>query len=111
DAAGVFAVGPFAGYRMIINCHVLTKSDRDVYNVEYCFALRKGDDEQAIYAEEWPQFFVDLKPMTACHAVIQYQGQPVDVYCDPDGDALRKRVNGALFAGAKNDGAPSDDRT
>ncbi|MEZ6936944.1 zonular occludens toxin domain-containing protein, partial [Aeromonas sp. S19(2024)] len=36
DAAGVFAVGPFAGYRMIINCHVLTKSDRDVYNVEYC---------------------------------------------------------------------------
>lgn len=111
DVAGVFAVGPFAGYRMIINCHVLTKSDRDVYNVEYCFALRKGDDEQAIYAEEWPQFFVDLKPMTACHAVIQYQGQPVDVYCDPDGDALRKRVNGTLFADTRGGDAPSDDRT
>ncbi|MFQ2576183.1 zonular occludens toxin family protein [Aeromonas caviae] len=111
DAAGVFAVGPFAGYRMIINCHVLTKSDRDVYNVEYCFALRKGDDEQAIYAEEWPQFFVDLKPMTACHAVIQYQGQPVDVYCDPDGDALRKRVNAALFAGRDSESASIDDRT
>lgn len=111
SGGGVLSVGPFAGYRLIINCHVLTKSDREVYNVEYCFALRKGDDEQAIYAEEWPQFFVDLKPMTACHAVIQYQGQPVDVYCDPDGDALRKRVNAALFAGGKNNEAPSDDRT
>ena len=90
---------------------MLTKSDRDVYNVEYCFALRKGDDEQAIYAEEWPQYFVGVKAMTACHAVIQYQGKPVDVYCDPDGDALRKRVNGALFAGAKNGEASSDDRT
>ncbi|MCS3459122.1 zonular occludens toxin family protein [Aeromonas sp. BIGb0445] len=111
SGGGVLSVGPFAGYRLIINCHVLTKSDREVYNVEYCFALRKGDDEQAIYAEEWPQYFVDLKPMTACHAVIQYQGQPVDVYCDPDGDALRKRVNAALFAGGKNNEAPSDDRT
>jgi zona occludens toxin len=111
SGGGVLSVGPFAGYRLIINCHVLTKSDREVYNVEYCFALRKGDDEQAIYAEEWPQFFVDLKPMTACHAVIQYQGQPVDVYCDPDGDALRKRVNAALFAGGKNNEAPSDNRT
>ena len=108
---GVLSVGPFAGYRLIINCHVLTRNERDVYNVEYCFALRKGDDEQAIYAEEWPQYFVDLKPMTACHAVIQYQGQPVDVYCDPDGDALRKRVNAALFAGGKNNDAPNDDRT
>ena len=96
---------------MIINCHVLTKSDRDVYNVEYCFALRKGDDEQAIYAEEWPQYFVDLKPMTACHAVIQYQGQPVDVYCDPDGDALRKRVNDALLAGRDSESTSIDDRT
>ena len=111
SADGVFAVGPFAGYRLIINCHVLSKSSRDVYNVEYCFALRKGDDEQAIYAEEWPQFFVDLKPMTACHAVIQYQGQPVDVYCDPDGDALRKRVNAALFADTRGGDKPSDDRT
>lgn len=111
SGGGVLSVGPFAGYRLIINCHVLTKSDREVYNVEYCFALRKGDDEQAIYAEEWPQYFVDLKPMTACHAVIQYQGQPVDVYCDPDGDALRKRVNAALFAGGKNNDAPNDDRT
>jgi zona occludens toxin len=111
SGGGVLSVGPFAGYRLIINCHVLTKSDREVYNVEYCFALRKGDDEQAIYTEEWPQYFVDLKPMTACHAVIQYQGQPVDVYCDPDGDALRKRVNAALFAGGKNNEALSDDRT
>jgi len=111
SADGVLAVGPFAGYRLIINCHVLTKSDRDVYNVEYCFALRKGDDEQAIYAEEWPQYFVGVKAMTACHAVIQYQGKPVDVYCDPDGDALRKRVNAALFAGRDSESAPTDDRT
>ena len=111
SAAGVLAIGPFAGYRLIINCHVLTKSDRDVYDVEYCFALRKGDDEQAIYADDWPQYFVEVKAMTACHAVIQYQGQPVDVYCDPDGDALRKRVNGALFAGARGDDKPSDDQT
>jgi len=110
-ADGVLAIGPFAGYRLIINCHVLTKSDRDVYNVEYCFALRKGDDEQAIYADDWPQYFVEVKAMTACHAVIQYQGQPVDVYCDPDGDALRKRVNGALFAGARGDDKPSDDQS
>ena len=110
-ADGVLAIGPFAGYRLIINCHVLTKSDRDVYDVEYCFALRKGDDEQAIYADDWPQYFVEVKAMTACHAVIQYQGQPVDVYCDPDGDALRKRVNGALFAGARGDDKPSDDQT
>ena len=111
SAAGVLAVGPFAGYRLIINCHVLTKSDRDVYDVEYCFALRKGDDEQAIYADDWPQYFVEVRAMTACHAVIQYHGQPVDVYCDPDGDALRKRVNGALFAGARGDDKPSDDQT
>ncbi|MNH39944.1 hypothetical protein D3C79_1011840 [compost metagenome] len=52
-----------------------------------------------------------VKAMTACHAVIQYQGQPVDVYCDPDGDALRKRVNAALFAGRDSESAPTDDRT
>lgn len=111
SAAGFLSVGPFAGYRLIINCHVLTKSDRGVYNVEYCFALRKGDDEQAIYADDWPQYFVGVQAMTACHAVIQYHGQPVDVYCDPDGDALRKRVNAALFAGTKGDSNSNDDRT
>jgi zona occludens toxin len=110
-SGGALSIGPFAGHRLIISCHVLVKDDRGSYRVEYCFALRKGEEVQPVYSDDWPDQLARVEPVSACHAVIQYQGQPVDVFCDPDGDALRRRVNGTLFAGAGDKGKPSDDRT
>ncbi|MGL4207115.1 MAG: hypothetical protein ACRCRW_13475 [Aeromonadaceae bacterium] len=66
---------------------------------------------QPVYSDDWPDQLARVEPVSACHAVIQYQGKPVDVFCDPDGDALRRRVNGALFAGAGDKEKPSNDRT
>ena len=43
--------------------------------------------------------------------MVKYQGKPVDVYCDPEGDALRRKYNAALFAGDDTKNKPSDDRT
>ncbi|MDF2401287.1 zonular occludens toxin domain-containing protein [Aeromonas sp. 5HA1] len=108
---GVLSVGPFAGYRLIISCHVLVKNDRGSYRVDYCFSLRKGDEVQPLYSDDWPDELASVDAMSACHAVVKYQGKPVDVYCDPDGDTLRRKYNAALFAGTKGDSEPNDDRT
>jgi zona occludens toxin len=108
---GALSVGPFAGYRLIISCHVLVKDHRGEYRVEYCFSLRKGDDVQSLYSDDWPDELASVDAVSACHAVVKYQGKPVDVYCDPDGDTLRRKYNAALFAGAKGGDKPSDDRT
>ena len=105
--SGAISVGPFAGYRMIISCHVLKKDHLGSYSVEYCFELRKGDNSEGVYQDDWPQFFTQVKPMAACHAVIKYQGEDLDVYCDPDGAELRRKVNAALYPGDKSSG---DDR-
>lgn len=110
-SGGPLSVGPFAGYRLIINCHVLVKDNLGTYRVEYCFALRKGDDVQPVDVDDWPDQLARIEPMSACHAVVQYQGKPVDVFCDPDGDALRRRVNASLYAGAGDKAKPIDDRT
>ena len=111
SAGGVLSVGPFAGNKLIISCHVLVKDERGSYRVEYCFALRKGDDVQPLYSDDWPDQLASVAAMSACHAVVKYEGQPVDVYCDPDGDALRRKQNAALFAGGETKNKPSDDRT
>jgi zona occludens toxin len=108
---GALSVGPFAGYRLIISCHVLVKDHRGEYRVEYCFSLRKGDDVQSLYSDDWPDELASVDAVSACHAVVKYQGKPVDVYCDPDVDTLRRKYNAALFAGAKGGDKPSDDRT
>ncbi len=108
---GVLSVGPFAGHRLIISCHVLVKDDRGSYRVDYCFSLRKGDEVQPLYSDDWPDELASVDAVSGCHAVVKYQGKPVDVYCDPDGDALRRKYNAALFAGTKGDSKPSDDRT
>ncbi|MDM5088736.1 hypothetical protein OB947_07350 [Aeromonas bestiarum] len=110
-SAGVLAVGPFAGHQLIISCHILIKDQRGEYRVEYCFSLRKGDDVQPLDTDDWPDELARVDPMSACHAVVKYQGQPVDVYCDPDGDTLRRKYNAGLFAGVKNTGKSSDDRS
>ncbi|MBL0594140.1 zonular occludens toxin family protein [Aeromonas veronii] len=109
--SGVLSVGPFAGHKLIISCHVLVKDERGSYRVEYCFALRKGDDVQPVYSDDWPDQLASVDAMSACHAVVKYQGKPVDVYCDPEGDALRRKYNAALFAGGDTKNKPSDDRT
>ncbi|WP_323994173.1 zonular occludens toxin family protein [Aeromonas hydrophila] len=111
SAAGVLAIGPFAGHQLIISCHVLIKDHLGEYRVEYCFSLRKGDDVQPLDRDDWPDELARVDPMSACHAVVKYQGQPVDVYCDPEGDALRRKYNATLFAGGNNKQAPSDDRS
>ncbi|MBL0591848.1 zonular occludens toxin family protein [Aeromonas veronii] len=109
--SGVLSVGPFAGHKLIISCHVLVKDERGSYRVEYCFALRKGDDVQPVYSDDWPDQLASVDAMSACHAVVRYQGKPVDVYCDPEGDALRRKYNAALFAGGDTKNKPIDDRT
>lgn len=111
SAGGVLSVGPFSGHRLIISCHQLIKDDRGSYRVEYCFSLRKGDDVQPLYSDDWPDELARVDPISACHAVVRYQGKPVDVYCDPDGDALRRKYNAALFAGSDVKNKPSDDRS
>ncbi|MBR7628852.1 zona occludens toxin [Aeromonas popoffii] len=111
SGGGVLSVGPFAGYRLVISCHVLVKEDPGSFRVDYCFSLRKGDDVQALHSDDWPDELARVVAMSACHAVVRYQGQPVDVYCDPDGDTLRRKFNAQLFADAKGGGRPSDDRT
>lgn len=111
SAGGVLSVGPFAGHKLIISCHQLIKDERGSYRVEYCFALRKGDDVQPVYSDDWPDQLASVDAMSACHAVVKYQGKPVDVYCDPEGDALRRKYNAALFAGGDTKNKSSDDRT
>ncbi|WP_421269500.1 zonular occludens toxin family protein [Aeromonas veronii] len=111
SAGGVLSVGPFAGHKLIISCHQLIKDERGSYRVEYCFALRKGDDVQPVYSDDWPDQLASVDAMSACHAVVKYQGKPVDVYCDPEGDALRRKYNAALFAGGDTNNKPSDDWT
>ncbi|BBT80512.1 zonular occludens toxin family protein [Aeromonas caviae] len=111
SAGGVLSVGPFAGHKLIISCHQLIKDERGSYRVEYCFALRKGDDVQPVYSDDWPDQLARVDAMSACHAVVRYQGKPVDVYCDPEGDTLRRKYNDALFAGGDTKNKPSDDRT
>jgi zona occludens toxin len=108
---GVLSVGPFAGHQLIISCHVLVKDHRGEYRVEYCFSLRKGNDVQALYSDDWPDELASVDAVSGCHAVVKYQGKPVDVYCDPDGDTLRRKYNAALFAGGDTKNAPSDDRS
>lgn len=108
---GVLSVGPFAGHRLIISCHILIKDDRGEYRVEYCFGLRKGDDVQPVSSDDWPDQLARIEPISACHAVVKYQGEPVDVYCDPEGDALRRKYNAALYPGNRGSDAPEDDRT
>ncbi|MCC0184127.1 zona occludens toxin [Aeromonas hydrophila] len=108
---GVLSVGPFAGHQLIISCHVLVKDQRGEYRVEYCFSLRKGNDVQALYSDDWPDELASVDAVSGCHAVVKYQGKPVDVYCDPEGDALRRKYNAALFAGGDTKKAPSDDRS
>ncbi|WP_447835869.1 zonular occludens toxin family protein [Aeromonas salmonicida] len=108
---GVLSVGPFAGHQLIISCHVLVKNDRGSYRVDYCFSLRKGDEVQPLYSDDWPDELASVDALSACHAVVKYQGKPVDVYCDPDGDTLRRKYNAALFAGGDTKNAPSDDRS
>ncbi|MFM4836259.1 zonular occludens toxin family protein [Aeromonas veronii] len=109
--SGVLSVGPFAGHKLIISCHVLVKDERGSYRVEYCFALRKGDDVQPVYSDDWPDQLASVDAMSACHAVVKYQGKPVDVYCDPEGDAIRRKYNAALLTGADSKMKSSDDRT
>jgi zona occludens toxin len=108
---GVLSVGPFAGHQLIISCHVLVKDQRGEYRVEYCFSLRKGNDVQALYSDDWPDELANVDAVSGCHAVVKYQGKPVDVYCDPEGDALRRKYNAALFAGGDTKKTPSDDRS
>ena len=108
---GVLSVGPFAGHQLIISCHVLVKDDRGSYRVDYCFSLRKGDEVQPLYSDDWPDELASVDAVSGCHAVVKYQDKPVDVYCDPDGDTLRRKYNAALFAGGDTKNAPSDDRS
>ncbi|HHQ4693662.1 TPA: zonular occludens toxin family protein [Aeromonas veronii] len=109
--SGVLSVGPFAGHRLIISCHILIKDNLGSYRVEYCFALRKGDEVAPLDVDDWPEELASVDAVSGCHAVVKYQGQPVDVYCDPEGDAIRRKYNAALFAGADSKMKPRDDRT
>ncbi|WP_082044097.1 zonular occludens toxin family protein [Aeromonas sp. L_1B5_3] len=111
SGGGVLSVGPFAGHRLIISCHILIKDNLGSYRVEYCFALRKGDEVAPLDVEDWPEELASVDAVSGCHAVVKYQGQPVDVYCDPEGDAIRRKYNAALFAGADSKMKSSDDRT
>lgn len=111
SGGGVLSVGPFAGHRLIISCHVLIKDNLGSYRVEYCFALRKGDEVAPLDVDDWPEELASVDAVSGCHAVVKYQGQPVDVYCDPEGDALRRKQNAALFAGGDSKVKPNDGRT
>ncbi|WP_323889231.1 zonular occludens toxin family protein [Aeromonas veronii] len=111
SGGGVLSVGPFAGHRLIISCHVLIKDNLGSYRVEYCFALRKGDEVAPLDVDDWPEELASVDAVSGCHAVVKYQGQPVDVYCDPEGDALRRKQNAALFAGGDSKMKPNDGRT
>ncbi|MHC9246523.1 zonular occludens toxin family protein [Aeromonas jandaei] len=111
SGGGVLSVGPFAGHRLIISCHILIKDNLGSYRVEYCFALRKGDEVAPLDVDDWPEELASVDAVSGCHAVVKYQGQPVDVYCDPEGDAIRRKYNAALFAGADSKMKSSDDRT
>ncbi|MGN5073936.1 zonular occludens toxin family protein [Aeromonas veronii] len=111
SGGGVLSVGPFAGHRLIISCHILIKDNLGSYRVEYCFALRKGDEVAPLDVEDWPEELASVDAVSGCHAVVKYQGQPVDVYCDPEGDAIRRKYNAALFAGGDSKMKSSDDRT
>ncbi|MBL0543898.1 zona occludens toxin [Aeromonas jandaei] len=111
SGGGVLSVGPFAGHRLIISCHILIKDNLGSYRVEYCFALRKGDEVAPLDVDDWPEELASVDAVSGCHAVVKYQGQPVDVYCDPEGDALRRKQNASLFAGGDSKMKQSDDRT
>ncbi|MEE1952234.1 zonular occludens toxin family protein [Aeromonas sp. 75A] len=111
SGGGVLSVGPFAGHRLIISCHILIKDNLGSYRVEYCFALRKGDEVAPLDVDDWPEELASVDAVSGCHAVVKYQGQPVDVYCDPEGDAIRRKYNAALFAGGDSKMKSSDDRT
>ncbi|PTT46457.1 zonular occludens toxin family protein [Aeromonas sp. HMWF016] len=111
SGGGVLSVGPFAGHRLIISCHILIKDNLGSYRVEYCFALRKGDEVAPLDIDDWPEELASVDAVSGCHAVVKYQGQPVDVYCDPEGDALRRKQNAALFAGGDSKMKPNDGRT
>lgn len=111
SGGGVLSVGPFAGHRLIISCHILIKDNLGAYRVEYCFALRKGDEVAPLDVDDWPEELASVDAVSGCHAVVKYQGQPVDVYCDPEGDAIRRKYNAALFAGGDSKMKSSDDRT
>lgn len=111
SGGGVLSVGPFAGHRLIISCHILIKDNLGSYRVEYCFALRKGDEVAPLDVEDWPEELASVDAVSGCHAVVKYQGQPVDVYCDPEGDAIRRKYNAALFAGGDSKIKQGDDRT
>ncbi|MBW3805523.1 zona occludens toxin [Aeromonas jandaei] len=111
SGGGVLSVGPFAGHRLIISCHILIKDNLGSYRVEYCFALRKGDEVSPLDVDDWPEELASVDAVSGCHAVVKYQGQPVDVYCDPEGDAIRRKYNAALFAGGDSKMKSSDDRT
>ena len=108
--SGVLSVGPFAGHRLIISCHILIKDNLGSYRVEYCFALRKGDEVQPLYSDDWPEELASVEAVSGCHAVVKYQGQPVDVYCDPEGDTLRRKDNAAHFVGGEKQIKQSGDR-
>ncbi|QMS78519.1 zonular occludens toxin family protein [Aeromonas veronii] len=108
SGGGVLSVGPFAGHRLIISCNVLIKDNLWSYRVEYCFALRKGDEVAPLDVDDWPEELASVDAVSGCHAVVKYQGQPVDVYCDPEGDALRRKQNAALFAGSDSKMKPND---
>lgn len=107
SGGGVLSVGPFSGWRLVISCHILTKDDLGSYRVEYCFSLRKGDDVQSLYVDDWPDELASVDPISPCHAVVKYQGSPVDVYCDPEGDALRRKYNAALYSPDTKKDTPS----
>ncbi|WP_421353409.1 zonular occludens toxin family protein [Aeromonas veronii] len=111
SGGGILSVGPFAGHRLIISCHILIKDNLGSYRVEYCFALRKGDEVAPLDVDDWPEELASVDAVSGCHAVVKYQGQPVDVYCDPEGDAIRRKYNAALFAGGDSKMKSSDDRT
>lgn len=111
SGGGVLSVGPFAGHRLIISCHILIKDNLGSYRVEYCFALRKGDEVAPLDVDDWPEELASVDAVSGCHAVVKYQGQPVDVYCDPEGDAIRRKYNAALFVGGDSKMKSSDDRT
>ncbi|WP_279490808.1 zonular occludens toxin family protein [Aeromonas veronii] len=111
SGGGVLSVGPFAGHRLIISCHILIKDNLGSYRVEYCFALRKGDEVAPLDVDDWPEELASVDAVSGCHAVVKYQGQPVDVYCDPEGDVIRRKYNAALFAGADSKMKSNDDRT
>ncbi|WP_368163494.1 zonular occludens toxin family protein [Aeromonas sp. R6-2] len=110
-SGGVFSVGPWAGSKLVITCHQLIKDNLGDYQVSYCFSLRKGDNFSPLNSDDWPDQFAMVEPISGCHAVVKYEGQPVDVYCDPDGDTLRRKYNAGLYAADQKSSQPGDNRT